>query len=92
MAHASGAFLLAGVTRTGVEVGKLKAWASNSLDLIGLPDQPFRCPDGHGFAGAGDGAVSHDRGTRFLSERDYTTRERWLQVKKTVRESRATMP
>src|SRR5512144_1214724 len=33
-----------------------------------------------------DGTVSHDRVTRFLSERDYTSRDLWLQVKKTVRE------
>jgi hypothetical protein len=32
------------------------------------------------------GAVSHDRVTRFLSEREYTSRDLWLQVKKTVRE------
>ena len=31
------------------------------------------------------GAVSHDRVTRFLSEREYTARDWWLQVKKTVR-------
>src|SRR5512135_1110472 len=33
-----------------------------------------------------DGTVSHDRVTRFLSERDYTSRDLGLQVKKTVRE------
>lgn len=33
-----------------------------------------------------DGTVSHDRVTRFLSEREYTSRDLWLQVKKTVRE------
>ena len=33
-----------------------------------------------------DGTVSHDRVTRFLSERDYTSRDLWVQVKKTVRE------
>ncbi|MFO1434120.1 MAG: transposase [Candidatus Competibacteraceae bacterium] len=33
-----------------------------------------------------DRTVSHDRVTRFLSERDYTSRDLWLQVKKTVRE------
>lgn len=32
------------------------------------------------------GAVSHDRVTRFLSEREYTSRDLWLQVKQTVRE------
>lgn len=32
------------------------------------------------------GTVSHDQITRFLSERDYTSRDLWLQVKKTVRE------
>ena len=30
------------------------------------------------------GTVSHDQITRFLSERDYTSRDLWLQVKKTV--------
>lgn len=33
-----------------------------------------------------DGTVSHDRVTRFLSARDYTLRDLWLQVKPTVRE------
>src|SRR5512134_178350 len=33
-----------------------------------------------------DGAVSHDRVTRFLSEREYTSRDLWLQIKQTVRE------
>jgi hypothetical protein len=33
-----------------------------------------------------DGTVSHDRVTRFLSEREYTSRDLWLRVKKTVRE------
>jgi hypothetical protein len=33
-----------------------------------------------------DGAVSHDRVTRFLSERAYTPRDLWWQVKETVRE------
>src|SRR5512147_1966496 len=33
-----------------------------------------------------DGTVSHDRVPRFLSERDYTSRDLWLQVKKTGRE------
>ena len=32
------------------------------------------------------GAVSHDQVTRFLSEREYTPRDLWLHVKKTVRE------
>src|SRR5512144_647815 len=32
------------------------------------------------------GALSHDRVTRFLSEREYSSRDLWLQVKKTVRE------
>ena len=32
------------------------------------------------------GALSHDRVTRFLSAREYTSRDVWLQVKKTVRE------
>ncbi|MEY4718263.1 MAG: hypothetical protein RL563_881 [Pseudomonadota bacterium] len=33
-----------------------------------------------------DGAVSHDRVTRFLSERAYTSRDLWWQVKSTVRQ------
>ena len=32
------------------------------------------------------GAISHDEVTRFLSARDYTSRELWLEVKKTVRQ------
>src|SRR5512143_4018769 len=32
------------------------------------------------------GAISHDRVTRFLSKREYTSRDLWLQVKKVVRE------
>jgi hypothetical protein len=33
-----------------------------------------------------DGDVSHDRVTRFLSEREYTSKDLWKQVKATVRE------
>ena len=33
-----------------------------------------------------DGDVSHDRGTRFLREREYTSKDLWMQVKSTVRE------
>jgi hypothetical protein len=33
-----------------------------------------------------DGDVSHDRVTRFLSERAYTSKDLWLQVKSTVRQ------
>ena len=32
-----------------------------------------------------DGQVSHDRITRFLAERDYTSKDLWRQVKSTVR-------
>ena len=32
-----------------------------------------------------DGQVSHDRITRFLAERDYTSKDLWLQVKSVVR-------
>ena len=32
-----------------------------------------------------DGDVSHDRVTRFLSEREYTSKDLWTQVKATVR-------
>jgi hypothetical protein len=33
-----------------------------------------------------DGDVSHDQTTRFLSERDYTSRDLWREVKSTVRQ------
>lgn len=33
-----------------------------------------------------DGEVSHDRVTRFLAEREYTSRDLWRQVKSTVRQ------
>lgn len=33
-----------------------------------------------------DGDVSHDQVTRFLSERDYTSKDLWRQVKSTVRQ------
>jgi hypothetical protein len=33
-----------------------------------------------------DGEVSHDQVTRFLSERDYTSKDLWRQVKSTVRQ------
>jgi hypothetical protein len=33
-----------------------------------------------------DGAVSHDRVTRFLSGRDYTSKDLWMQVKAEVRQ------
>lgn len=36
-----------------------------------------------------DGQVSHDEITRFLSERDYTSKDLWLSVKKTVRQIEA---
>jgi hypothetical protein len=39
-----------------------------------------------GLSAMVDGTVGHDRVTRFLSEREYTSRDLWLQVKKTVRE------
>ena len=32
-----------------------------------------------------DEAVSHDKVTRFLSERQYTSKDLWAQVKATVR-------
>ena len=31
------------------------------------------------------GEISHDRITRFLAERDYTSKDLWSQVKSTVR-------
>ncbi|NTU42125.1 MAG: transposase [Nitrospirales bacterium] len=39
-----------------------------------------------GLSAMVDGEVSHDRVTRFLSEREYTSRDLWLQVKSTVRQ------
>ena len=33
----------------------------------------------------GDGDVSHDRVTRLLPEREYTSKDLWTQVKETVR-------
>jgi hypothetical protein len=39
-----------------------------------------------GLSSMVDGDVSHDRVTRFLSERDYTSRDLWRQVKSTVRQ------
>jgi len=39
-----------------------------------------------GLSAMVDGAVSHDEVTRFLSEREYTSKDLWLQVKSTVRQ------
>lgn len=39
-----------------------------------------------GLSAMVDGEVSHDKVTRFLSERQYTSKDLWLQVKSTVRE------
>ena len=39
-----------------------------------------------GLSAMVDGDVSHDRMTRFLSERQYTSKDLWLQVKSTVRQ------
>lgn len=39
-----------------------------------------------GLSSMVEGDVSHDRVTRFLSERDYTSRDLWCQVKSTVRQ------
>ena len=33
-----------------------------------------------------DGAVSHDKVTRFLSGRDYTSKDLWMQVKGVIRQ------
>jgi len=40
-----------------------------------------------GLSSMVDGDVSHDRVTRFLSEREYTSRDLWHQVKSTVRQT-----
>ena len=39
-----------------------------------------------GLSAMMDGAVSHDEVTRFLSEREYTSKDLWRQVKSTVRQ------
>ena len=39
-----------------------------------------------GLSAMVDGDVSHDHVTRFLSERQYTSKDLWLQVKSTVRQ------
>lgn len=39
-----------------------------------------------GLSAMVDGDMSHDRVTRFLSEREYTSKDLWLQVKSTVRQ------
>lgn len=39
-----------------------------------------------GLSAMVDGVVSHDRITRFLSVREYTSRDLWIQVKPTVRQ------
>ena len=38
-----------------------------------------------GLSAMVDGEVSHDRISRFLAQRDYTSKDLWLQVKSTVR-------
>ena len=39
-----------------------------------------------GLSGMVDGQVSHDKITRFLSERDYTSKDLWQKVKPTIRQ------
>ena len=39
-----------------------------------------------GLSAMVDGDISHDHVTRFLSEREYTSKDLWLQVKSTVRQ------
>ena len=39
-----------------------------------------------GLSAMVNGEVSHDRVSRFLAQRDYTSRDLWLQVKSTVRQ------
>jgi len=38
-----------------------------------------------GLSAMVNGDISHDHMTRFLSEREYTLKDLWLQVKSTVR-------
>lgn len=39
-----------------------------------------------GLSGLLDGQISHDQVTRFLAERDYTSKDLWLEVKGVVRQ------
>src|SRR3954447_6691052 len=39
-----------------------------------------------GLSAMVDGEVSHDKVTRFLSEREYTSKDLWREVKSTVRQ------
>jgi hypothetical protein len=39
-----------------------------------------------GLSAMVDGEVSHDQITRFLSKKDYTSKDLWLEVKSTVRQ------
>jgi hypothetical protein len=45
----------------------------------------FEATTATGLSDMVEGAVSHDRVTRFLSQQDYTSRELWLHVKSVVR-------
>lgn len=40
-----------------------------------------------GLSGLLDGQISHDQVTRFLAERDYTSKDLWLEVKGVVRQT-----
>ena len=46
----------------------------------------FQYTTATGFSAMMDQAISHDKITRFLSERPYTSKDLWLLVKPTIRQ------
>lgn len=65
-------------------VGFHSAWTANPLalhHLSGVNGYKERL-----FIDMVNGAVSHDKITRFLSEREYTSKDLWLEVKSAVRQ------
>lgn len=54
--------------------------------MHGLFDQQLRICNGDGAMARMDGEVSHDKITRFLSEREYTSKDLWREVKSVVRQ------
>ena len=62
------------------------AYAENGSGAVhGLPAEHVRRSDGDRFVGDARWGGSHDRFTRFLAQRDYTSKDLWRQVKSTVR-------
>jgi hypothetical protein len=45
----------------------------------------YGCTTATGLSSTADGKGSHDKITHFLSERDYTSKDLWLEVKSAVR-------